>query len=107
MVEIGLDCHIEIDSAVRAGKPRLAGTRITVSDIVIMHLHLGQPLAAIAQTYDLPLSGVYAAMAYYYDHRPEIDQSIADEQAFYADAVRNHTSPLRDRLNTLKTEDGG
>ncbi len=107
MIEIGLDCHIEIDPAVRAGKPRLAGTRITVSDIVIMHLHLGQSLESIAQTYDLPLSGVYAALAYYYDHQHEIDQSIADEEAFYTEAVQNHTSPLREGLKTLKIEDVG
>lgn len=102
MVEIGLDCHIEIDPGVRGGKPRLAGTRISVSDIVIMHAHLGQSLESIAQTYDLPLSGVYAAMAYYYDHRAEIDESIADEQVFYAGAVQTHTSPWREKLKTLQ-----
>lgn len=42
-----LDRHIEIPSDVRGGRPRIAGTRITVADIVIMHLRLGQSLDVV------------------------------------------------------------
>ena len=48
--------HIEISPGIRGGKPRLAGTRITVADIAIMHLKLGQSVDEIATEYDLPLS---------------------------------------------------
>jgi uncharacterized protein (DUF433 family) len=37
-----IEKHIEIDSGVRGGKPCLAGTRISVSDVVIWHLREGQ-----------------------------------------------------------------
>ncbi|MCJ7619243.1 MAG: DUF433 domain-containing protein, partial [Anaerolineae bacterium] len=34
--------HIEITPGVRGGRPRIAGRRITVSDIAIMHLKMGR-----------------------------------------------------------------
>ncbi len=68
--------YIESTPGTRVGKPRISGTRITVADIVLMHRRLGRALEEIAGTYDLPLAAVYAAMAYYYDHKDEIDQSL-------------------------------
>ena len=59
-----------------AGKPRIAGTRITVADIVLMHRRLGRALEEISGTYDLPLAAAYAAMAYYYDHKEAVDEDI-------------------------------
>jgi uncharacterized protein (DUF433 family) len=77
-----LDQHIEVAPGVRGGKPRIAGRRITVADIVIWHEWLGQSADAIATEYDVTLADVYAALAYYYDHRAEIDESIRESQAF-------------------------
>jgi uncharacterized protein (DUF433 family) len=53
--------HIEITPGVRGGKPRIVGRRISVSDIVIMHLKLGQSVDEIATEYDLRLADVYSA----------------------------------------------
>ena len=61
--------HIKITPGLRGGKPHLANTRITVSDIAIMHLKIGQTVPEIAAEYDLNLASIYAALAYYYDHR--------------------------------------
>ncbi|MFA7237668.1 MAG: DUF433 domain-containing protein [Phycisphaeraceae bacterium] len=36
------DKHIEINPRIRGGRPCVAGTRIAVDDIVIMHVHTGQ-----------------------------------------------------------------
>jgi uncharacterized protein (DUF433 family) len=99
-----LDHYIEITPEVRGGRPRIAHTRITVADIVLMHLRLGQGLEEIAGRYELPLAAVYAAMAYYYDHRAEIDQSLEDDRAF-AEAFRgNNPSPLQAKLNALNRD---
>jgi uncharacterized protein (DUF433 family) len=96
-----LDGYIELTPDVRGGKPRLSGTRLTVADIVVLHRRLGQSLEEIAGKYDLPPAAVYAAMAYYYDHRVEIEQSIEDDAAF-AEAFRhNNPSLLQKKLKAL------
>jgi uncharacterized protein (DUF433 family) len=65
-MEVTLNQHIEITPGVRSGKPRIAGTRITVADVAIMYLRMGQSLEEIAGKYQLPLAGVYAAIAFYH-----------------------------------------
>ena len=100
-MEAVLDRHIEITPEVRGGRPRIAGTRITVADIVIMHLRLGQSLEEIAGKYNLDLADVYAAMAYYYDHRSEIDGSIEADEAFAEAFRRSNPSLLQAKLRAL------
>lgn len=96
-----MEQHIEITPEVRGGRPHLAGTRITVSDVVLMHLRLAQTLEEIAGKYDLSLAAIYAAMTYFYDHRDEIDRDL-EEDAAYAEAFRrNNPSPLQAKLRAL------
>ena len=71
-----LDQHIEITPGIVGGKPRIAGHRITVENIVIWHERMGKCADEIAAEYELTLADVYAALAYYYDHRAEIDHSM-------------------------------
>ena len=82
MVTKTLDEHIEITPNVMAGKPRIAGHRISVQDIVIWHEWLGNSVDQIASDYNLSLADVYAALAYYHDHREEMDKSIRDDEEF-------------------------
>jgi uncharacterized protein (DUF433 family) len=100
-METLLDRHIEIDSTVCGGKPRLAGTRITVADIAIMHLRMGQSLEEIAGTYDLSPAAVHAGMAYYYDHRDEIAKSIEEDRGFAEAMQRDNPSLLQKKLREL------
>ena len=53
--------YIETTADTRGGKPRIRGSRITVSDIVLMHRKMGRALEEIAGSYDLALASVYAA----------------------------------------------
>jgi uncharacterized protein (DUF433 family) len=99
---IALDRYIETTPDVRGGRPRIADTRMTVADITLMYLRLGQSLEEIAGKYDLPLAAVYAAIAYYYDHQEEIDRSIAEDHAFAEAFRQNNPSPLRAKLHALK-----
>ena len=72
--------HIAISQDVAGGKPRIAGHRITVQHIVIWHERMGLSADEIASNHGLSLAEIYAALAYYYDHRQEIDEAIlADE----------------------------
>ena len=69
-----LDSHIEITPGVVGGKPRIAGRRISVQDIVVWHEQMGKSANEIAGEYDLTLGDVYSALAYYFDHREQIDE---------------------------------
>lgn len=101
MKEVSQLDYIEITPGTRSGKPRISGTRITVADIVLMHRRMGRALEEIAGTFDLSLPAVYAAMAYYYENKAEIDESLDQEEAF-AEAFRNNNpSPLREKLKAL------
>lgn len=97
-----IDQYIEIAPEIRNGKPRIANTRITVADLVLMHLRLGQTLEEIAGKYDLSLASVHAALAYYYDHRDIIDRNIEDDEAFAEAFKRNNPSPLQEKLAALQ-----
>jgi uncharacterized protein (DUF433 family) len=91
---IALDHLIEQEIGIRGGRPRIAGTRITVDDIVIMHLRLGQPVPQIAAKYRLPPASVHAALAFYFSHKPEIDRRLFDDDAFVEAFKLNHPSRL-------------
>ncbi|MBE9250791.1 DUF433 domain-containing protein [Dolichospermum sp. LEGE 00240] len=101
-MENNLDKYIEVTPGIRSGKPRITGTRITVADVAIMYLRMGHSLEEIAGKYQLSLVSVHTAMAFYYEHRQEIDQQIADAEA-YAEAERlNSPSLLQEKLNAMK-----
>jgi uncharacterized protein (DUF433 family) len=72
-----LDEHIEVTPDIASGKPRIRGHRVTVQDIAIWHERLGKSADEIASEYDLTLGDVHAALAYYFDHREEIDARMA------------------------------
>ncbi len=90
--------HIVSDPEIVFGKPRIAGTRITVRDIVINHLRNGMPLELIAADFDVPLAGVYAAMTYYYDHKNEIDRSIEEGNRFVEEFKNRYDSTANQKF---------
>lgn len=82
MTEMTLDRHIEITPEISGGRPRIAGRRITVENIVIWYERMGMSADEIASEYDLPLSAIYAALAYYFDHREAIEKDMGIGDAF-------------------------
>lgn len=97
-----LDSYIVSTPDVLGNKPRIAGTRIAVTQVKTARLKLGMPFEEIAQSYNLPLVAVYAAMAYYYAHKAEIDARDADTAAYIEDFKRRNSSPLEAKLAALK-----
>ena len=77
---------------------RITGHRITVANIVIWHERLGKSADEIATEYDLTLSDVYAALAYYFDNREAIDESIAMSRALVANLRKKNVSQLAKRI---------
>jgi uncharacterized protein (DUF433 family) len=90
--------HIEASPDIAGGKPRIAGHRVTVQNIVIRHERLGQSADEIARESGLTLADVYAALAYYYDHRTEIDEVIRGDESYVAALREQIPSKLRDKL---------
>jgi uncharacterized protein (DUF433 family) len=94
-----LDRHIEITPGVTGGKPRIAGHRITVQNVVIWHERMGRSADEIATEYGLTLADIYAALAYYYDHRQGIDEAIRDSDAFIEALRQQIPSRVARKLN--------
>lgn len=96
--------YIELSSEIRQGKPHIAGSRITVAEIAIMHLKMGQSLELIAGKYHLSLASVYAAMAYYHEYKEEIDRQIQEDEVFADEYQKLHPSLLQEKLRRLGVE---
>jgi uncharacterized protein (DUF433 family) len=86
--------HIVATPGVLGGKPRIAGHRISVQDIVIWHERMGRSVDEIATDFELRLAEVYAALAYYFDHREEVDNRIRDGTGLIEELKRRFPSRL-------------
>jgi uncharacterized protein (DUF433 family) len=100
-IDIALNRFIEITPGTRGGKPRIAGRRITVADIAIAYLRLGQSLEKIAVEYDLTLAEVYTAIAFYYDNKSAIDESIRAAEALAESLRSQYPSLLQEKVKAL------
>ena len=98
--------HIETTPGIVGGKPRIAGHRITVEDIVIWHEHQGKSSAHIAAEFDLTRSEVYAALAYYRDHRAEIDRTMELGRQYVAECRSESTSKVAGKLRQRQRSGG-
>jgi uncharacterized protein (DUF433 family) len=99
MVLKTLDEHIEMTPGVMGGKPRIAGHRISVQDVVIWHNEMGHSVEQIAEDYNLSLADVYAALAYYYDHKEEVDRAIVEGEKFVEEMKKQYPSKLKKKLD--------
>lgn len=99
-----LDQHIETTPGICGGKPRIAGHRITVQQIVIWHDRMGRSADEIATEYDLQLSDVYAALAFYFDHREDIDNAIEDSNQWLEQARQKAPSLVKQKLQQDSTD---
>jgi uncharacterized protein (DUF433 family) len=89
---------------VRGGKPRIAGHRITVADVAIWHERLGMcPDEIVFEHPTLTLSDVYVALAYYFDHRVEVDEEIRDGEEF-AERTRNGNPGVLEELKQPRSD---
>src|SRR6266853_3656283 len=79
VIEIGT--LIDRDPKVRAGRPKIAGTGLTVSRIAGWY-KTGMTPEEIALEYPhLTLAQVHAALAYYHVNRDEVETDIAQEES--------------------------
>ncbi len=91
--------HIEMTPGVMSGKPRIAGHRISVQNIAIWHEHMGMSADEIVDQHPgITLADVYAALAYYFDHLEEIEESIRAEEKFVEEMRKRTPSVLKEKL---------
>jgi len=77
------------DPNIRGGSPVVAGTTLRVSDLAAYHIVGGLGAEQLAAQFELDLARVHAALAYYYDHKAEIDAEIRAHDR-EADSLREH-----------------
>src|SRR5947208_12227993 len=79
-IEIGtlIDC----DPAIRGGRPKIAGTGVTVMRVAAWYKMGLTPEEIAAQYGHLNLAQVHAALAYYHANAEEIEADLAEEAAF-------------------------
>jgi uncharacterized protein (DUF433 family) len=79
-VEIG--SLIDRDPAIRGGRPKIAGTGVTVMRVAAWY-RMGLTPEEIATQYGhLSLAQVHAALAYYHANSEEIEADLTQEEAF-------------------------
>ena len=89
--------HITKDPEVCGGKACIDGTRIRVMDIVALQTQ-GYTVAEMLEHFEsrpLTPAEVYSALAYYHDHKEEIETSFAAEE----EAEAEHEARKTDYLN--------
>jgi uncharacterized protein (DUF433 family) len=105
MVEAVISEHIESTPGICGGRPRIAGHRIRVEDVVAWHERQGMSPDEIVDLFpQITLADIYAALAYYHDHREEIRELMRQDDA-YADAMRAKTPSKL--LKKLTGDDAG
>ncbi len=74
--------HISKRPGVCGGKACIDGTRIRVMDIVALHTqgHTVEEMLEHFESRPLTPAEVYSALAYYHDHKDEIEASFVDEE---------------------------
>jgi uncharacterized protein (DUF433 family) len=90
--------HVVRTPDVVGGEPRLAGTRIRVRDVAAARDIGGLTPEEIATTVypDLNLGQVYAALAYYEDHKSELEKAAVAEAGFIEKFLHDNPKLVRD-----------
>lgn len=81
--------HIHFVEGAGGPKPCIVGTRIRVVDVLGWHEDLGWSADKIVEEFpQLTQADVYAALAYYWDHKEELDRKMAEDAAEDEEAMK-------------------
>ena len=99
--------HITKTPGICGGRACIAGHRVRVTDIVVWHERRGYcPEEIVSMFPGITLADVYAALAYYFDNREEIEAELrkADEWAEWVKAnIPSKIPPeLREKLDRTR-----
>src|SRR5687768_12962458 len=97
MLAKSLDSFIESKPGVCGGKPCIAGRRVRVVDVATWYEQMKMTIDEIAADFDLAPQEIHAALAYYYEHRAEIDAQQVVDDAYIEEMKRQYPSQLGDK----------
>jgi uncharacterized protein (DUF433 family) len=90
--------HVEIVEGAGGPKARIKGSRIRVEDVVVWHERQRMTPFEIVHEYPtITIADVYAALAYYWDNRGEIESRLADAEREYRRGIAEQ-GDIFDRL---------
>lgn len=91
--------HISTNPEVCHGRPCIAGTRIRVMDVVAAHEQGSSPaeLQNYFATRPLTMGEIYAALAYYSDHRDEVEADFAEDERLTQEGMAEEAAFLKRR----------
>jgi uncharacterized protein (DUF433 family) len=96
--------HIVRTPGVCGGKPRIEGHRIKVEHIAVCYERMGMSPDEIVTSHPtISLAQVHAALAYYYEHKQEIDADIEEGKRFVEELkAKSPPSKLQKLLKARK-----
>ena len=87
------------------GRTCIRGHRVRVLDVVVWHEHQGMtPDEIVSHIPAITLAGVYASLAYYFDHIDQIQREMRDERSHAEEFHRSHPSLLEAKLRQERIE---
>jgi uncharacterized protein (DUF433 family) len=99
LMESNIVSHITKTPGVCGGRACIAGHRIRVMDIVVMHEMRGYCAAEIAAMYPgITMADIYAALAYYFDNVDEIQSEFRKDEDAAKELLIRHPSKVREIL---------
>lgn len=94
--------HIVVTPDIAHGRPRIAGHRIRVQDVAVWHERMGMSPDEMADQFGLTLGEVYAALAYYFDHRKEIQRDLEHDRKLIVGHKRQSPSVVQGKLKKTR-----
>ena len=92
VIEIG--SLIDRDPAIRGGRPKIAGTGVTVMRVAAWYKMGLSPEEIATQYGHLSLAQIHAALAYYFDHQAELDGEIAQIVKYVEEVKAQHPNKI-------------
>jgi uncharacterized protein (DUF433 family) len=98
MSQVQVILHIELRPGVRGERAFVAGHRVRVQDIVLWNEEGLSADEIVSRVPTISLADVHAALAYYFDHREDIDRQIQEDDSF-ANTMADADHPHKRRQN--------
>ena len=91
--------HIEKTPTICGGDPVISGHHLRVMDIVVWHEREGYSSEEIAGMFAITLAEVHAALAYYFDHREEIEAELQRDEMAVKRILAHPSSLIRKKAH--------